>query len=137
MLLFKCGVGDGRLLAVGNDGGLMMRLVSLLSALFCGLVASSAQATVMFMTCKDGARSYELQYDDDPGRLVSIFDGKASRFHIRSLKSENGVITILGTLADRGWDFTFVYRFTASITYQFTNGGKRRDECEVTGRRNR
>ena len=114
-----------------------MRLVAFLSALSFGLVVSSAQATVMFMTCKDGARSYELRYDDDPGSLVSVFDGKASQFHIRSLKSENGVVTISGALADRGWDFTFVYRFTPSITYQFANGGKRTDECEVTGRRNR
>jgi len=137
MTLFQSEFGDGRQLAVSNKGRLTMRLVVLLSALSCSLVASSAQATVMLMTCKDGARSYELRYDDDPGSLVSIFDGKASQFHIRSLKSENGVITILGTLADRGWDFSFIHRFTASITYQFANGGKRTDDCEVTGRRNR
>ena len=136
-MLFDAEAGDGRGFFVANEGRLAMRLLTLLSALFCGLAASSVQATVMFMTCKDGARSYELRYDDDPGSLVSIFDGKASQFHIRSLKSENGVVTIMGTLADRGWDFTFVYRFTASITYQFANGGKRTDECEVTGRRNR
>jgi len=128
---------DGRQRIGANEGRLTMRFLILLLSLSCGFLASPAQATVMFMTCKDGARNYELRYDDDPGSLVSIFDGKASQFHIRSLKSENGVITILGTLADRGWDFTFVYRFTASITYQFANGGKRTDDCEVTGRRNR
>jgi hypothetical protein len=114
-----------------------MRLFAFLATIICVLAASSAQATVMFMTCKDGARSYELRYDDDPGSLVSIIDGAASQFNIRSLKSENGVITILGSLGNRGWDFTFVYRFTASITYHFANGGKRTDDCEVTGRRNR
>ena len=137
MMLFWSESGGGRQRAVVNEGRLTMRLLALFLSLSCGLVASSAQAMVMLMTCKDGARSYELRYDDDPGSLVSIFDGKASQFHIRSLKSENGVVTILGTLADRGWDFTFVYRFTASITYQFANGGKRTDDCEVTGRRNR
>jgi hypothetical protein len=114
-----------------------MRLSLFLATVICGLVASSAQATVMFMTCKDGARTYELRYDDDPGSLVSVIDGNASQLNIRSLKSEGGTITILGTLADRGWDFSFVYRFTPSITYRFANGGNRTDACEVTGRRAR
>ena len=114
-----------------------MRLLTVLTTLSYCLVASSAHAIVMFMTCTDGGRSYELRYDDDPGSLVLIFDGKASQLHIRSLKSENGVIAILGTLADRGSYFAFIYRYTASITYQFANGGKRLDDCEVTGRRNR
>ena len=114
-----------------------MRLFLLLPTLLGGLAASSAQATVMFMNCKDGARTYELRYDDDPGSLVSVIDGNASQLNIRSLKSESGVITILGTLADRGWDFSFVYRFTPSITYRFANGGNRTDACEVTGRRAR
>lgn len=111
-----------------------MRLLAYLVMIICGLEISPAQATVMYMTCKDGARNYELRYDDDPGSLVSIIDGAASQFNIRSLKSENGVITILGSLGNRGWDFTFVYRFTASITYHFANGGKRTDTCDVNGR---
>ena len=93
-----------------------MRLFVCLATVLFGLAASSAQATVMFMTCKDGARTYELRYDDDPGSLMSVIDGNASQLNIRSLKSESGVVTILGTLADRGWDFSFVYRFTPSIT---------------------
>lgn len=111
-----------------------MRACVFLASILFGLVATSAQATVMFMSCKDGPRRYELRYDDDPGSLISIIDGAVSQFHIRSLKSENGVVTIQGTLGNRGWDFTFVYRFTASITYHFANGGKRTDDCEVTGR---
>jgi hypothetical protein len=111
-----------------------MRALVLLVSTLCGLAATSAQATVMLMSCKDGPRRYELRYDDDPGSLVSIIDGAASQFIIRSLKSENGVVTIQGSLGNRGWDFTFIYRFTASITYHFANGGKRTDECEVTGR---
>jgi hypothetical protein len=114
-----------------------MRLFLRLATILAGLAASSAHATVLLMTCKDGPRTYELRYDDDPPSLVSIIDGNASQFHIRNLKSENGVVTILGTLGNRGWDYTFVYRFTASITYHFANGGKRTDECEVTGRRAR
>ena len=114
-----------------------MRLFLFLATVLFGLAASSAHATVMFMSCKDGARTYELRYDDDPGSLMSVIDGNASQLNIRSLKSESGVVTILGTLADRGWDFSFVYRFTPSITYHFANGGNRTDSCEVTGRRAR
>jgi len=127
----------GECIFLMNEGSLTMRLFVYLATALCALSASTAQATVMFMTCKDGDRAYELRYDDDPATLVSIIDGKASQFHIRSLKSENGVITIAGALGDRGWDFTFLYKFTASITYHFANGGKRTDACEVTGRRAR
>ena len=114
-----------------------MRLLMFLATIFCGLAASTAQAAVMFMTCKDSARSYELRFDDDQGTLISIIDGNVSQFNIRSLTTENGVITILGSLGNRGWDFTFIYRFTPSITYYFANGGKRTDDCELTGRRAR
>jgi hypothetical protein len=114
-----------------------MRLIFILATASSLFMTSTSQATVMLMNCKDGNRSYELRYDDDPGSLVSVIDGNASQLNIRSLKSESGVITILGTLADRGWDYTFIYRFTPSITYQFANGGKRTDACEVTGRRSR
>ena len=54
-----------------------MRLLMFLATIFCGLAASTAQATVMFMTCKDSARSYELRFDDDQGTLISIIDGDA------------------------------------------------------------
>ncbi len=114
-----------------------MRLFVFLATIFCGLASSTAQATVLLMTCKEGPRIYELRFDDDPATLVSIIDGNASQFHIRSLRTENGVITIEGALGNRGWDFSFIYRFTPSITYYFANGGKRTDECEVTGRRAR
>lgn len=129
--------GLNRQICLLNDGGLPMRVIVFLAAILCGFVASTAQATVLLMTCKEGPRTYELKFDDDPATLVSIIDGNASQFHIRSLRTENGVITVEGALGNRGWDFTFVYRFTASITYHFANGGKRTDECEVTGRRAR
>jgi hypothetical protein len=122
---------------LANDEGLAMRLLMFLATVFCGLAASTAHATVMLMTCKDGPRTYELRFDDDQGTLVSIIDGDASQFNIRSLKSENGVITVLGSLGNRGWDFTFIYRFTPSIIYRFANGGSRTDACDVTGRRAR
>jgi len=120
-----------------QDWGLQMRSLIFLVTVLCGLAASQAQATVLLMACKDSSRGYELRYDDEVGSLASVTDGIMSQFIIRNLKSENGSVTILGTLADRGWDFTFVYRFTPSITYHFANGGKRTDNCEITGRRNR
>jgi len=129
--------GTGECIFLVNDGSLTMRFFVFLATVLCTLAASTAQATVMFMTCRDGNRTYELRYDDDPATLVSIIDGNASQFHIRSLKSENGAVTIEGALGNRGWDFTFLYKFTASITYHFANGGKRTDACEVTGRRAR
>ena len=91
----------------------------------------------MFLTCKDGSHSYELRFDDDQGTLVSVIDGNASQFNIRSLRTENGVTTVLGSLGNRAWEFTFVYRYTATITYHFANGGNRTDSCELTGRRAR
>ncbi len=114
-----------------------MRSLVFLATVLCGFAAFPAQATVLLMGCKDNNRSYELRYDDEADSLASVTDGVMSQFILRNLKSENGSVTILGTLPDRGWDFTFVYRFTPSITYHFPNGGKRTDNCEVTGRRNR
>ena len=114
-----------------------MRSLMFLATILGGLSASAAQATVLLMTCKDSQRSYELRYDDEASTLASVSDGVLSQFIIRNLKSENGSVTISGSLADRGWDFTFVYRFTPGITYHFANGGKRTDSCEITGRRNR
>jgi hypothetical protein len=115
-------------------GGLTMRLFLYIATFFCWLTATSGRAAVLFVTCNDTYRSYELRYDDELGTLMSVVNGRMSKLNIQNLKSEYGSVTILGTLPERGVMFTFVYRFTTSITYDWGNGIISTDSCVVNRR---
>ena len=115
-------------------GGMTMRWFLYLGAFIGVLSATPTKATVMFMTCKDNYRSYELRYDDELGTLASVINGLMSQLTVRNLKSEYGSVTILGTLPERGVAFTFVHRFTTTISYDWGNGITSTDRCEVDRR---
>jgi hypothetical protein len=105
--------------------------------LLAGLLtaADGAQATYYVMSCKAGGTDYQLLLDDEAGTMVSIL-GKSETQHVfRSLRKENGAITASGFVAGRGTDFTFSYRYEATITYSYGNGGKRVDTCKLVSQR--
>ena len=96
---------------------------------------SAAQATSYVMSCKAGQTEYQLFLDDEAGTMVSVL-GKAETNHVfRSLRKENGAITASGFVAGRGTDFTFTYRYDATISYSYGNGGKRVDTCKLVSQR--
>ncbi len=104
--------------------------------LVCLLGATSAaQATSYVMSCKAGQTEYQLLLDDEAGTMVSVL-GKTETNHVfRSLRKENGAITASGFVAGRGTEFTFTYRYEATITYSYGNGGKRVDTCKLVSQR--
>lgn len=112
-----------------------MRL--LMPLIVAGLLSGlgSAQATTYWFTCKTSQVEYQLTLDDEAGTMVSVL-GKAETQHVfRSLRKENGAITASGFVAGRGTDFTFTYRYDATISYSYGNGGKRVDTCKLVSQR--
>ncbi len=112
-----------------------MRLFpSLLLACFLAAVPC-AQATTYVMSCKAGQSEYQLTLDDEAGTMVSTLGRSETQHVFRSLRKENGTITAHGFVAGRGTDFSFSYRYEATITYSYGNGGKRTDTCKLISQR--
>ncbi len=92
---------------------------------------SIGYASVLTMACKNANQDYELILDDESGAFTQIINNAETRLILRSLKKENGTITANGYLSGRGTDFSFIHKYSPSITFSYGNGGKRTDECRV------
>ncbi len=106
-----------------------------ISLVLAGLSGSAAQAAMLTMICETRQATYDLVLDDEAGTMVATLGGSQTRHVFRNLRKENGTITGAGFVEGRGTDFTFSYRYTATITYAYGNGGKRTDECRVVSNR--
>ncbi len=94
-------------------------------------LSSQAHASVLNMVCNTGKVDYQLILNEETGDFRQIVNNSETKLILRSLNKENGTITAKGSMAGRGTDFLFVYKFNPQITFIFGNGGQKVEECKL------
>ena len=94
-------------------------------------IANQVEASVLNMVCNSGKVDYQLILNEETGDFRQIVNNSETKLILRSLNKENGTITAKGSVAGRGTDFLFVYKFNPQITFIFGNGGQKVEECKL------
>ncbi|NDB70242.1 MAG: hypothetical protein EB015_20000 [Methylocystaceae bacterium] len=96
--------------------------------------ADKGQADVLNMVCNSGKIDYQLILNEETGDFRQIVNNSETKLVLRSLLKENGTITAKGSVAGRGTDFLFVYKYNPQITFIFGNGGKKVEDCKLVSK---